>query len=67
VVVADIDPVHVAQTSERLAKAHDGRILGADRVSAPGTISSQRTASIGPSPSRFPPPPRSGVDAAMPG
>jgi NAD(P)-dependent dehydrogenase (short-subunit alcohol dehydrogenase family) len=30
VVVADIDPVHVAQTSERLSKAHDGRILGAD-------------------------------------
>jgi NAD(P)-dependent dehydrogenase (short-subunit alcohol dehydrogenase family) len=30
VVVADIDPVHVAQTSERLSKEHAGRILGAD-------------------------------------
>ena len=30
VVVADIDPVNVAQTSERLSKEHDGRILGAD-------------------------------------
>src|SRR5919106_2198393 len=30
VVVADIYPVHVAQTSERLSKEHDGRILGAD-------------------------------------
>jgi NAD(P)-dependent dehydrogenase (short-subunit alcohol dehydrogenase family) len=30
VVVADIDPVHVAQTSERLSKEHDGCILGVD-------------------------------------
>jgi NAD(P)-dependent dehydrogenase (short-subunit alcohol dehydrogenase family) len=30
VVVADIDPVSVAQTSERLSKTHAGRILGAD-------------------------------------
>jgi len=30
VVVADIDPASVAQTAERLAKEHDGRILAAD-------------------------------------
>ena len=30
VVVADIDLASVAQTSERLSKEHDGRILGAD-------------------------------------
>ncbi len=29
VVVADIDPTSVVQTSERLSKEHDGRILGA--------------------------------------
>ena len=30
VVVADIDPTSVGQTSERLSKEHDGRILGAE-------------------------------------
>ena len=30
VVVADIDSASVAQTAERLAKEHDGRILAAD-------------------------------------
>jgi len=40
VVVADIDPASVAQTAERLAKEHDGRILaaGLDVTSQDGIV-----------------------------